>query len=347
MQQPESGRGRARSRGLPAGRRWLYAAAVLVVFWGAAEVVARIADAAAPSERFGAMGDVLVAAGFEQLQTILEPDDARFWRVRSNLDAVSLEGRLGNAEPLAFSVSTDANGRRRMPAVADAGWDVVFLGDSCTFGVGVEGDETFAALLQRRIAGMRAVNAAAPGYTAYQGRVTYETQPFERTPRAVVISFLFNDDLPWDGRSDLEHAEDRAGALQGLASRSRLVSMLMGLRAHTPQDDSGAPSNRPRLDDAEYAAELRRIVARVRSQGGEAVLVAWPLARQMANDRVTRKQLVMRNLARQLDAPFVDLLPHFRARGRALYADAVHANVAGNRIVADQLEATLRRLLAP
>ncbi len=332
-------------RSIPRSRRVAYAALVLVAVWAIAEGVARIGFVVGGTDRWDALEGVLVAAGFEQLHSILEPDPQRFWRVRAGLEAKRLKGHLGNSGQIAFSVSTDEYGRRRMPAVSDARFDAVFLGDSCTFGVGVEGDETFVALLQQRIPGLRAINAASPGYTAYQGRVTFETAAFARPPAAVVVSFMFNDDLPWDGRGDLEHARNRARLDNWLIARSRLLQFMMRLRGAAEPPSDAAPARRPRLDDAEYASELIRIVEAVRARDAEALLVAWPLARQMPNDRVTRKQVIMGNVARELGVPFVDLVPHFRAQSTPVFADAVHANAAGNRLVADVLEPELRKLL--
>ncbi|MDP6978027.1 MAG: GDSL-type esterase/lipase family protein [Myxococcota bacterium] len=327
-------------------RKSLFAFVVLVSVWAFAEGAARLWLAVDESDRWTALGDVLVAAGFEQLQTILEPDEQRFWRARPDLDTQRLTGSLGNSRPIAFTVSTNELGHRAMSRVPDATQDVLFLGDSCTFGVGVEGDETFAALLQGRFARARSINAAVPGYTAYQGRVTLETLHFDRPPSAVVVSFMFNDDLPWDGRSDLEHARDRARFDNWLLRHSSLVQMLVALRGPGAALEPGTAHRRPRLNDAEYASELGQIVDHARSLGAEVILMAWPIARQMANDRVTRKQIVMSRVAKAKGVPFVDLIPHFRKQEAPMFVDAVHANVAGNRLVADLLEPEIRGLLS-
>ncbi len=332
--------------GIPLHRKLLFAVVVVLSVWALAEGAARLWLGLDESDRWTALGDVLVAAGFEQLQTILEPDDQRFWRTRPNLDSQRLTGSLGSSGPITFTVSTNELGHRAMPRAPDTKRDVLFLGDSCTFGVGVDDDETFAALLQGRISRTRSINAAVPGYTAYQGRVTLENLHFDRLPGAVVVSFMFNDDLPWDGRGDLEHAMDRARFDNWLLRHSSLVQMLTVLRGSGTAPRPGTVQRRPRLTDAEYASELGRIVDRVRSLGAEAILVAWPIARQMANDRVTRKQIVMHKVAKAKGVPFVDLVPHFRMQEPPVFVDAVHANAAGNRLVADLLEPEVRALLS-
>lgn len=319
-----------------------YALVALLLFWSIAEGIARLTVALDPSDRWNALADVLVTAGFPELHTILEPDEARFWRVRANLHDHTLRGRLGNSGEISFSVDTDASGRRITGPVEEPAHEVLFLGDSCTFGVGVENEETFAAVLQRRIASLRAINAGVPGYTAYQGRVTLEEDRPEREPAAVVISFLFNGELSWDGRGDLEHAEARATGMNRLVRRSRLLEIASRWLASRPQNpEQGAPT-RPRMNDAEYAAELGKLIEGARARGAEPVLLVWPLARQMGNDRVNRKQFVMRKLARDHEARIVDLVAPFRAQGEPLFVDAVHANARGHRLIADRLEPEIR-----
>ena len=130
-----------------------------------------------------------------------------------------------------------------------------------------------------------------------------------------------------------------------LARYSRLVSLLSGLRPEAPRPVAEA-RKRPRLSDDEYADELRGIVDRCRELGCQTLLMVWPLRRQMADGSTLVKQAVMRDVAHETGMPLLDLVPAFRAKGGArLFADVVHANAAGNRLIADQLEPLLRQEL--
>jgi hypothetical protein len=96
----------------------------------------------------------------------------------------------------------------------------------------------------------------------------------------------------------------------------------------------------------EYENELRRIAERCRAPDCRVVFLVWPLRWQMDDGPEIAKQEVVRELAAELGAGLVDLVPVFRARGGArLFADVVHADEEGHRRVADELEPVLRRLL--
>jgi lysophospholipase L1-like esterase len=311
-----------------------------------AELASRLIVAAASNPRWDYFTGLVVAVGFSELNDILEPDPERFWRVKRNLEKKHLSGRIGNVGPISFTVSTDEQGHRRLPDVQDARHQVFFLGDSCTFGVAVNDDETFPALLQRRMPGVRCINAGVPGYSAYQGRVTLEGTSFDRAPDVVVISFFWNDDSPWGGLSDAEHAEALARDNARWIRRSRLVTILTSLKPRA----KAAPARvgeaaRPRLTDEEYADELRGIVARCRAMGSEPILMVWPMLQQMVTGEQFGKQEVMRRIAEDEDVSLIDLVPLFRSQQAPVFADVVHANAAGHRLVADRLEPAIESVL--
>ena len=72
---------------------------------------------------------------------------------------------------------------------------VPFLGDSFTFGVGVEDEETFASLLSSKLGGVRIVNLGVPG-TAIHNQldiIRLRYAEFGRPSRVVFFFFLGND----------------------------------------------------------------------------------------------------------------------------------------------------------
>ncbi len=86
-------------------------------------------------------------------------------KLRSNLRKVSVAERLP-AQEYPFEVSTDSGGRRLHPPVPDPIWRVLFLGDSCTFGIPVSDRNTFPSLVQNHLAATRCINAGVPGHSA-------------------------------------------------------------------------------------------------------------------------------------------------------------------------------------
>ena len=80
-----------------------------------------------------------------------------------------------------------------------------------------------------------------------------------------------------------------------------------------------------------------------RSEGARPLLVLWPARYHLRGIRVPRHLDVIRRVAAAEGAPLVDLFEVFSRNGStALYADAVHANAAGNRAVAMAVAAALR-----
>jgi lysophospholipase L1-like esterase len=70
---------------------------------------------------------------------------------------------------------------------------IMLIGDSCTFGHGVDIYQTFGELLDWRLKTYDVVNLALPGYTAFQGRIVLQKHIDKINPALVIASFGFND----------------------------------------------------------------------------------------------------------------------------------------------------------
>ena len=316
----------------------------LLVLEGASRVLVQLA----PNARWENIRTDVIALGFPALSEVFVGHPTLFWTVKPNLHNHLLSGRFANSPPIRFSVSTDSDGLRRMPAVNSVRHRILFLGDSCTFGVGVEDHETFPALLQSGMEGVQCINAAVPGYTAYQGRVLLEQLELDAPPAVVVITFGRNDDGAWDHLSDLEHAELMAAERSRLINHFRFVQLL---RHILPQGNRGTSAeDRPqrlRLTDAEYIEQIRLMIRWCRDRGAEPILLVWPEKLQMPLARVVfSKQLALMRFARSEGVRLVNLVPVFRARGgQGLFLDVVHARPAGCELVADTLLPVLQEVL--
>jgi hypothetical protein len=168
---------------------------------------------------------------------------------------------------------------------------------------------------------------------------------------AVVLCFRFNDSSSWDGKSDAEQQALLEQEQHRWVNRIGLLNLLARLR---PQAAARAPAatppraraERPRLTDQEYAEQTSLMIARCRARGSEPVLLVWPSPPQMEQPVELPKQTLLRRLASEQHVRLVDLVAEFRAHGGAsLFADVVHANVAGNRVVATALVTPLQEIL--
>jgi len=276
-----------------------------------------------------------VFPGTEQL---FEPDEKLFWRLIKNLKNVKASEKLPDRE-YPFTVSTDAEGRRRVPGSNDAQTTALFIGDSCTFGIPVDDDETFPARTQQQLAGkhdlaIRAVNAGVPGYSIFQGRVLLEQ--LQVPPDIVVVTFWPNGRSIWDHLSDAEHEELLAAERSGDFSSLRFTRLWR----------RATPGNRQRLNYEEFAEQLRLIAAWCREKGSKAVFQVWPARSQMGDSLVIDRQEIIRRVGREEQVKVVDLVPAFRARKDAdLFADNIHCTRKGYGLVAETLAEALAGLL--
>jgi lysophospholipase L1-like esterase len=326
-------------RRLSTRRKLLFAATTLTVVLGLLEAGSRLLldlGANVPWERHQRLVQVL---GLPALNEILVPDPELFWKLRPGLRHYPLSGQIADSAPFAFSVSTDDRGLRPCPPGAAPQWRVVFVGDSCTFGLGVDDDQTFPALVQRRLAGVECVNLGVPGYSAYQGRLLLSRLALDRPPEVVVIAFGFNDDKAWDARGDLEHAKLLAASRSGLGRCLRCVELLARVLPRvrgTPAPATSGP--RPRLTDPEFQAELRAMIGWCRQRNATPLLVLWPHRSQFADEGLFPKQAALLEVAESERVAVVDLLAACRVSGGAdLFLDVIHANRRGCEAIADVL----------
>ena len=324
-------------------RKLFFSVVVTVTVLAAIEFACRLVVRSSTNERWRHHANLVVTIGFEGLNEILEPDPERFWRLRPNITK-RLEGEIAGSRQISFFVSTDKHGHRRTAELSSAAHTVLFLGDSCTFGVGVDDDQTFASLLQDRLPATRCLNAGVPGYSAFQGRRLLESVSNTDPPNVVVVSFLFNDNSQWDQLSDSEHAAVLDSVAARLARHSRFAAAFSTLKGQ--RVTAADKARRPRLTDEEYFDELEKIVERCGQLGSRTIFLIWPQRRQMPSGAAITKQDVMRYVAKQHGIPVVDLVPAFQQNGDVeLFVDVVHANAAGHQLVAKAIEPVLRELV--
>jgi hypothetical protein len=118
-----------------------------------------------------------------------EPDPVRGWRNRAD---VSIE--YGEPE---FKVTIRQNrwGFRGGPLERAKGdrRRVLVLGDSFTYGVGVEDDETFSARLEQLEPGLEVINTGANGYGTGQELLLLRDEGLAFEPDIVLVAFFWND----------------------------------------------------------------------------------------------------------------------------------------------------------
>lgn len=173
-----------------------------------------------------------------------EPSENPPKRLKRNADVVA----LGPYREFRYRITTDTNGfRRTYPFKDNEGiYSLATLGDSQSFGVGVEDEETFASLLAKNL-GASVLNTACPGYNTIEEFWTYKNrvQPFK--PRHVLLFFYSGND-PYENykNRELYYGESEshpspslfwAGLKNLLSKRSAIYTSLIKLRQY-PQINS-------------------------------------------------------------------------------------------------------------
>ncbi|MFZ5475456.1 MAG: SGNH/GDSL hydrolase family protein [Myxococcota bacterium] len=156
---------------------------------------------------------------------------------------------------------TNAAGYRGGPPAERA---VLCLGDSTTFGWGVEEGEAWPARLAVHL-GRDVVNGGVPGYSTFQGLATID-HALTLRPEVVVLAYLVRD-------AERAIAPDhlRVAIPTPPFALARLLRKVRAPRhAPTAADVFRVPPER-------YGEHLDALVARVAATGARAVLLAFPM----------------------------------------------------------------------
>ena len=247
----------------------------------------------------------------EEASSLLMPDDRLLWRLRSNLALQADVLSLG--EPRAWRVHTDATGFR-LPSAPNA--EIFALGDSCTFGWGVEDTEAWPARLSE-ILGQPVQNLGVPGYSILQGERLWAGRA-----GTVLLAFGANDGhkVP---RSDVTWLAEGSRAfvrrsLAGLHLVQWGQHLLYPLYARATA--LAAASLQDRVSPLDYGRAVERFLS-----GGQRVILISVCSRD-----AYRQQL------EQLAATHAVPLVHYESLG-AETLDGCHPTPAGHQRLAEVL----------
>ena len=315
-------------------------------------------------------------------------EEARYmeYKLKPNVSvaAVNPFNAIEAQRGIAFRFESNRDGfrtREFAPKAADVG-RVVTLGDSSTFGWGVDGAYTYQRLLERRLNGgpdnVEVFNLGISGHTSRHGRAVFDHYARDLDPDLLIISFGAND-----ARDVLEPAAVVLGRDDGWRGGVREALMrfetfrLMRRLLFAVQDPfaasrarAEAEGDRRKLVKAvpieDYKANLHYLIEQGRSIGAASVLLSV-----CAPPRWSR---AMREVAEEAGVPLVDALALFRThlddlREHRLYADEVryaesiyglpdmqanwrlyvttdgcHPGRAGQSLIADALAASIAAL---
>jgi lysophospholipase L1-like esterase len=244
-----------------------------------AEAFCRLFYAPSVSIRFEQNLEIRNDSANELLERLIENDSELFWRLAPNLTfsdrSKPFPGVVSNAQRL--------RERKVIPAEKPAGQiRILFVGDSCIFGFGVQEHEAIPAYLEtgiaRRFPGadVECINAGVPGYSLFQSWRYLETAGFDLNPDLIILKSGWNDQDHWGGLSDREHYEVvNEGQASGLLSSSRVWGLIRESFDRRRADlDTDTP--RPRVSTDEFGSILSQVRERAIRRDVDLLLLIWP-----------------------------------------------------------------------
>lgn len=248
---------------------------------------------------------------------------------------------------------------------------ILTLGDSSVYGDTVRDEEVFSQVAARTLSSqgprVDAVNGGIPGYSTVQARVLYGRVAARVQASIVLIGTLWSDAAPGE-ETDVEHlARVRAElgrwgpvnrAFRAAQNRSALFRAVrqvrhgnFSFRAPTPPprdkvgwvhaDDDLPVGTFARVPVAEYRANLLALVAAVRADGAQPVLLLLPhpyddLGRELP-ERLLRYRRAMREVAAAQSVPLVDGEAWFEGHPtrNTRFSDDIHPNAEGHAAIAE------------
>ena len=316
----------------------------------ACEIILQLTEQPAVSIRFQQDVGELDHLGMKRLAAIVENDPELFWRLSSNTSLPRADGPF-------FGIIANRQGLREDHEIPlskpEHSLRILFLGDSCTFGYGLDHTEGFVDISEQLLKkslpqrSVECINAGVPGYTLFQGWQLWRTLGQQLKPDFVVVCFGGNDMSSWDDKTDLQHYQhlkqlQPPGILRGSSISRRLWGMFHSLEP-TPA------IAKPRVTPADFQQLLGKLHESITASQTKMVILVWPFLFQVeeSRERRTRWQQEMVSFAEQHQVLLLDMVPEFHKLAdqhgaQALYLDQGHATALGNqllgKLVADLLE---------
>lgn len=289
---------------------------------------------------------------------IFELDDDVFWILKPRI-----EGIFVNRLRLRGWVPDGDKGQRDLT--------IACVGDSCTFGFGVDYEQTYGiqleAILRKALPNARVevLLGGLTAYTTYQSRVLHEKRikPF-RPDITILYLGTWNDYMGAVSGSDSQFAKDSKARRESILHASRILRLIRRVANHEEPDMDafarGEFRNGVRVPLDEFKDNLSRMIAMGRENGGTVIAVIPPLPASTLSHvpLAPEYQAALRQVYSQAGVPVVDGPALFASveSGMAsdwsspaeersvLYLDRIHPSPLGHTIVAQALARKIRTL---
>jgi lysophospholipase L1-like esterase len=241
------------------------------------------------------------------------------------------------------------------------GLKIAVLGNSCSFGWGIDEDSTFAGRLETYLhkqAGLwdaEVYNFSVPGYSSYQGVRNYKENIRPYNPDFLLVTFGWNDQ--WSSANDRpdnmqEMPPQWILDIYNLIGRTRLYrlykSLIFAFRG--PYETPVYRDQQARVGLADFKANLGEIIATARQDGVRVVLLTSPIPsmadyyhtseRSYMHERHYSYNEMTREAAATFSAGLVDLAAIFDQYDNLfddVSKDPFHYNETGHALAAAEI----------
>lgn len=274
-------------------------------------------------------------------------DPDLMWALKPNLKDID-QGFPFSGHVTTWKVCTNELGLRGpSPDQAHKRLRVLALGDSRTFGMGVEDNKTWPAqvqqILDRDAPGKyEVINAGVTGYTVMQGYNYLRLRGLKLEPDVVMVTFGYNEGatVPPPGIGDWYWENPQAHS--GFVTVLKRALEGAGLARPEPFDYLDRRLSPGRLLDTLIAFDEL-----CRSKEIKLIYVLWPSFPELTGEQFDRPFLtdVVQQAARTVRAPFINVTEPLQTAGKPIFLDDIHLNAEGNRLVSEKLAAGLNQIV--
>ena len=245
-------------------------------------------------------------------------------------------------------ISTDDFGFRKMKIPQNFNESWLFLGDSVTFGVGVDTDKIFPQLIQNRFQTIRILNTALVGYSTINYLDIVETiLPEHDDIRKIVLFFCLNDIY---GNLNLtpNNISMKEKILSFLRSNSKLYMLLK--KSFFDRSKTYALYDIGLYNDRNYNTErYLNAIVKIKSisdkYGIDFLVVILPYEYQLRMNGLKAPQQFLKDFLTKKSIHFIDLYDDFtllNSEDYFLYGDPMHLSPVGHKAVAQKLSEILK-----
>jgi lysophospholipase L1-like esterase len=292
--------------------------------------------------------------------------DLEMWKYARQIKQLATDPRIGHehqpgsrAHLMGVDVAINSSKLRdaeRTYSRRDGVRRILMLGDSVTFGWGVRAEETFSRRLQDDFtrAGMpvEVINAGVGNYNTSMEVAYFLAEGHRFEPDIIVLNYFIND-AEQTPTYDVSPIERISAAYVFLKSRLDVAERMAGSTQRKDWEEYYHDLYRresPTSGWAEVERSLARLAEVCREQGIKLVVAHIPEVRRLRPYPFEPEANMLRELAAEVNVPFLDLLPALRDQDPMklwVTQPDPHPNGYAHGLLADAMFEPLRAMLSP